>query len=95
MKIQGIQLNNGALQSSTTGSVKLPRPPAFGILKEVKPRDYGRYMWGIYNGKKIEVYDAYKYNQFLIYVSENMRFIKSKLIYWVDGVKKVIRAEGK
>lgn len=68
---------------------------SFGILKGVKPREYGEYMWGEYKGKKIEVYDAYKYQQLLIYISENMNFIKSKLIYWMDGVKKITRAEGK
>ena len=25
----------------------------FGILKEVKSRSYGHYMWGMYKGKKI------------------------------------------
>ena len=67
----------------------------FGILKGVKNRSYGHYMWGMYKGKKIEVFDAWKNNQMLIYVSENMRFIKSKLVYWMDGVKKVMRAQGK
>ena len=67
----------------------------FGILKKVKQRSYGTYMEGEYKGLKYEVYDAYKYNQLLIYVSKNMNFIKSKLIYWVDGVKKITRAEGK
>ena len=82
---------SGLLQQSTTGGVK----PSFGILKGIKKRPYGDYMWGEFKGKKIEVFDAWKHNQFLIYVSENMRFIKSKLIYWIDGVKKVMRAEGR
>ena len=68
---------------------------SFGILKKVKKKPYGEYLEGEYKGLKIEVYDAYKYNQLLIYISKNMNFIKSKLIYWVDGVKKVTRAEGK
>lgn len=67
----------------------------FGILKKVKKRPYGDYMEGAYKGYKVEVYDAYKFNQLLIYVSKNLSFIKSKLIYWADGVKKVTRAEGK
>ena len=71
------------------------QPINFGILKKVKTRPYGTYMEGTYKGFKIEVYDAYKYNQFLIYVSKNMNFIKSKLTYWMDGVKKVTRAEGR
>lgn len=68
---------------------------SFGILKGVKQRPYGQYMWGEYRGKKIEVYDAYKFKQLLIYVSENMNFIKSKLTYWIDGIKKVTKAEGR
>lgn len=65
---------------------------SFGILKGYKKKPYGNYMWGEYKGKKIEVYDAYKHNQLLIYVSEKMNFIKSKLIYWQDGNKKILRS---
>ena len=65
----------------------------FGILKGVKKRSYGEYMWGEYKGHKIEVYDAYKYNQLLSYVSKSMRFVKSKLTYWINGVKNVTRSE--
>lgn len=68
---------------------------SFGILKKVKKKPYGDYLEGEYKGFKIEVYDAYKYNQLLVYVSKNMHFIKSKLIYWVDSIKRVTRAEGK
>lgn len=67
----------------------------FRIYKGTKIRSYGQYHWGEYKGYKIEVYDAYKYNQFLIYISKNMNFIKSKLIYWLDGQKKITKAEGK
>lgn len=67
----------------------------FRIYKGSKVKPYGNYMWGEYKGKKIEVFDAYKNNQKLIYVSENLRFLKSKLIYWLEGVKKVTRAEGR
>ena len=66
----------------------------FGILKYVKKKPYGTYMEGEYKGLKIEVYDAYKYSQLLIYVSKSMNFIKFKLIYYVDGIKKVTRAGG-
>lgn len=68
---------------------------SFGILKEVKKRPYGDYLLGEYKGYKIEVYDAYKYNQLLVYVSKNINFVKSKLTYWLDGVRKVARAEGR
>lgn len=84
---------SGLLQQSTTNGVK--PSISFGILKGVKPRSYGHYMWGEFKGKKIEVFDAWKHKQMLIYVSENMNFIKSKLTYWMDGIKKVMRANGK
>ena len=68
----------------------------FGILKGIKKRPYGEYMWGEYKDKKIEVYDAYKFNQFLIYLSDKFgNFIKSKLIYFQDGIKKITKAEGR
>ena len=67
----------------------------FGILKGVKPREYGEYMWGEYKGYKIEVYDAYKSKQKLIYIADKVgRFFKSKLFYLQNGVKKVTRSEG-
>ena len=77
--------------------IQIPPPYklSFGILRKVKKRPYGDYMEGAYKGYKIEVYDAFKFNQLLIYVSENMRFIKSKLTYWQDGIKKVTKAEGR
>lgn len=68
---------------------------SFGVLKNAKKRPYGDYMMGEYKGFKYEVYNAYKYNQKLIYVSKNLNFVKSKLIYWLDGVKRVTRAEGR
>ena len=67
----------------------------FGILKKVKKRPYGDYMEGEYKGYKVEVYDAFKFNQLLIYVSKNLNFVKSKLTYWQDGIKKITKAEGK
>lgn len=68
------------------------KQPTFGILKSHKKKPYGYYMVGEYKGKKIEVFNAYKNNQLLIYVSEKMNFVKSKLIYFQDGIKKVMRA---
>lgn len=87
--------NTGLLQQSTTEGVKPSPSISFGILKGVKKRPYGDYLWGEYKGNKIEVYDAYKYKQLLIYVSKNLRFLKSKLIYWQDGIKRITRAEGR
>jgi hypothetical protein len=79
----------------TIDGVKQSTSLTFGILKGVKKRPYGEYMWGEYKGHKIEVYNAFKYNQFLIYVSKNMEFVKSKLTYWLGGIKRVTKSESK
>lgn len=69
---------------------------SFGILKSYKKTSYGDYTVGLFKGKKIEIFNAYKHNQKLIYVSDNLlNWIKSKLIYFQDGVKKVVRSENK
>lgn len=68
---------------------------SFGIYKGSSKKPYGEYMWGEYKGNKVEVFDAFISNQKLIYISRNMRFLKSKLIYWVNGIKKIARAEGR
>ena len=67
----------------------------FKILKGYKTREYGNYMWGEYKNFKIEIYDAYKYNQKLQYVSNKntLHWIKSKLKYIQDGILKIIRSE--
>ena len=69
----------------------------FGILKGYRKTSYGEYTWGIYRGHKIEVYDASKSKQKLIYVSDNklMKWIKSKLTYWINGVKKINKSEAR
>ena len=68
----------------------------FKIYKGSKKRPYGEYHWGEYKEQKIEIYDAHKFSQKLIYISDKFKnFIKSKLTYWQDGVKKVTRAEGR
>lgn len=77
--------------------IQLNKPqPTFGILKGHNNTRYGNYMWGIYKGQKIEVFNAFKHNQKLIYVSnEFLNWVKSKLIYMQDGIKKVVRSEAK
>lgn len=71
--------------------------PSFGILTHWHPTRYGDYKRGFYKGYKIEVYDAKKYDQKLIYVSDSklLRWVKSKLIYIDNGIKKFMRAENK
>lgn len=74
-----------------------PKPITFGILKGYKKTSYGQYMWGTYKDHKIEVFDATeKYGQKLQYVSDSLlRWVKSKLIYLQDEIKKINRSEAK
>ena len=69
--------------------------PSFGILRGCKKTPYGDYIWGVYKGKRIEVYDAWKCQQKLIYVSEEntLNWIKMKFTYMQDKVKKVVRSQ--
>lgn len=76
--------------------IKPEKPqPTFGIYKGSKKTPYGDYIWGNYKGYKIEIFDAKKYNQKLYYVSNNqtLKWIKSKLRYFQNGIRKVLRSE--
>ena len=68
--------------------------PSFGILTHWHPTLYGDYKLGYYKGFKIEVYDAKKYEQKLIYVSDSklLQWVKSKLIYLDNGKRKIMKA---
>lgn len=69
---------------------------SFGILKTHRKTSYGEYKQGFYKGYKIEVFDAYKNKQKLIYVSDKLlNWVKSKLIYFQDGIKKINRSSAK
>ena len=73
-----------------------PNKPSFGIYKGCKNREYGQYKWGFYKDFKIEIYDASKFKQKLIYVSDKLKnFVKSKLTYFENGTKKVTKSEGR
>lgn len=71
--------------------------PTFGILKRIKYTPYGYNLFGEYKGKRIEIYNAYKYEQKLQYVSDSqtLKWIKSKLIYFQNGIKKICRSDNK
>ena len=71
--------------------------PTVGILKGYKKTPYGEYTWGEFKGHKIEIYDAYKYNQKLQYVSNSQtsNWVQSKLKYIQDGIKRIIRSKAK
>lgn len=72
-----------------------PNPITFGILKGYKITSYGQYTWGEYKGHKIEIYDAKQHKQKLQYVSNSktLKWLKSKLIYIQNGIRKVLRSE--
>ena len=69
----------------------------FGIYKGYKKTSYGEYMWGEYKNYKIEIFDAYKENQKLQYVSQKdtLQWVWSKLKYIQDGITKIIRSKTK
>ena len=54
-------------------------------------------MWGTYKNYKIEVFNSIKDNQKLIYVSDSQfsKWIKSKLVYFQNNIKKVVRCVNK
>lgn len=74
-----------------------PYPVSFGILKGFKKTLYGQYTWGTYKNYRILIKDDKMYDQKLIYVTDNKlsKWVKSKLIYIQDGVKKVMRSQAK
>jgi hypothetical protein len=79
-----------------------PRPidsVNFGIYLKTRKTSYGQCDYGIYKNKNIEIYTAKENGKLihkLFYVSDAVRnFIKSKLIYFENGIKKVLRCYGK
>lgn len=72
-----------------------PSPnPVFGIYKGHRPTHYGQYTWGKYKDYNIEIYDAKRDKMKLQYVSDQLkRWVKSKLIYFENGIKKITRSE--
>jgi hypothetical protein len=77
---------------------------SFGIYKNTTKtvRDYGTVICdtGIYKDKKIEIYSAFgnngKLEHKLYYVSQMMKWLKSKLVYFSNNKKwKTIKSERK
>lgn len=70
-----------------------PYSPTFGIYKSTNITRYGKCTKGTYRGYNIEIYDDKKDNAKLYYVSDNIRrWIKSKLVYLDNGVKRITRS---
>ena len=79
-----------------------PRPidsVSFGIYLKTRKTGYGQCDYGIFRNKNIEIYTAKENGSLLhklFYVSDAVRnFIKSKLIYFENGKKKILRCEGR
>jgi hypothetical protein len=72
-----------------------PNPITFGIYLKTRKTGYGQCDYGVYKNHNIEIYTAKENNKLihkLFYVSDAVRnFIKSKLIYFENGIKKVVR----
>ena len=70
-----------------------PKDISFGIYKGTKITSYGKCTYGKYKDYNIEIYDDIKDKAKLYYVSDNIRrWIKSKLAYLDNGIKKIIRS---
>lgn len=69
---------------------------SFGIYLRTKKTAYGYCDIGKYKGNNIEIYNDYADKTKLYYVSDILRrWIKSKLIYFDNGVKKIVRSQAK
>lgn len=70
--------------------------PTFGIYLKTRKTPYGYCDIGRYNGNNIEIFNDTKDKTKLYYVSDKFRnWIKSKLVYFEKGIKKIIRSEAK
>lgn len=75
-----------------------PKPPTtpqptFGIYLKTRKTAYGHCDIGKYKNNNIEIYHDYTEHAKLYYVSDSIRrWIKSKLIYFENGIKKIIRS---
>ncbi len=74
-------------------------PITFGIYLKTKKTNYGQCDYGIFKNNNIEIYTAKENGKLihkLFYVSDAVRnFIKSKLVYFENGLKKIVRCEGR
>lgn len=67
--------------------------PSFGIYLKTKKTGYGHCDIGKYKDRNIEIYHDYETKSKLYYISDSLRnWIKSKLIYFENGVKRIVRS---
>ena len=68
--------------------------PTFEIYQGTKYTHYGQCDYGVFKNKNIEIYFDKQDKTKLYYVSDLLRnWIKSKLIYFENGIKKITRSE--
>lgn len=69
-------------------------PITFGIYIKTRKTSYGHCDIGKYKGNNIEIYHDYESNSKLVYVSDKVRnWLKSKLTYFINGIKHITRSE--
>jgi len=73
--------------------IKNPKPITFGVYKKTIVTNYGNKLVGVYRGKRITVHNDLRDNTKMIYVEKANKWIKSKLIFFKNGIKNIIRSE--
>lgn len=64
---------------------------SFGIYKQTIATSYGQKVIGAYKNKNISIHYDYRDNTKMFYITNSLnKWIKSKLEYFQNGVKKVI-----
>ena len=68
-------------------------PISFGIYKNTRITPYGKCTYGEYKKYNIQVYDDREDKAKLYYISDDkLRWVKSKLVFFRDGIRKIIRS---
>lgn len=74
--------------------IETSRKVNFGVYKWTKNTGLGQRTYGEYKDNRIDIYYDKQDKTKLIYVSDMfMNWIKSKLIYFENGIKKVLRSQ--
>lgn len=70
-----------------------PKPIPFRVYKRTIITNYGNKLVGEYRGKIITVHNDLRDNTRMIYVEKANKWIKSKLIFFKNGIKNIIRSK--
>ena len=70
--------------------------PSFGIYKNTRITPYGKCTYGEYKKYHIQVYDDREDKAKLYYISDDkLKWVKSKLVFFRDGIKRVLKSNSK